>query len=317
MAFLTVSGEPGCRIDEVARLAAQRLGYELVTEARLRELIATEFGSEGNLPDKAWAPVVTSLLAHLGVEHPLVVCVPGAELLLQDAAGVLRLNVVASEPRRVGMLMLDHRLDRPAAKHLLRQLERQERATRRARFGRGSCPPSVYDLVCNIEHLDSDAIAALLDLAAASRGLKENPLLSAAAEQQIQFQMRLRLAKFGIAPPGKVSITRKPFANRSEEIFANLLDFYRIGWEYEPRSFPLQWDNGGHATESFTPDFYLPEFDLYVELTTMKQSLVTKKNRKVKLLRTIYPHINIQVFYQKDFRNLIFKHGLAERGVLA
>ena len=67
--------------------------------------------------------------------------------------------------------------------------------------------------------------------------------------------------------------------------------------------------------ESFTPDFYLPEFDLYVELTTMKQSLVTRKNRKVRLLRELYPHLNIQVFYQKDFENLIFKYGLAERTV--
>jgi hypoxanthine phosphoribosyltransferase len=99
----------------------------------------------------------------------------------------------------------------------------------------------------------------------------------------------------------------------SEEVFANLLDFYRVAWEYEPRSFPIQWDKDGRVLEAFTPDFYLPEFDLFVELTTMKQSLVTKKNRKVKLLRAVYPQVNIQVFYQKDFENLIFKYGLAER----
>jgi hypoxanthine phosphoribosyltransferase len=56
----------------------------------------------------------------------------------------------------------------------------------------------------------------------------------------------------------------------------------------------------------------LPEFDLYVELTTMKQTLVTRKNRKIKMLRAVYPHINIQVFYQKDFQDLVFKHGLKE-----
>ena len=67
-------------------------------------------------------------------------------------------------------------------------------------------------------------------------------------------------------------------------------------------------------TEAFTPDFYLPEFDLYVELTTMKQANVTRKNRKVKMLRELYPDINIQVFYQKDFENLIFKYGLASAG---
>jgi len=96
-------------------------------------------------------------------------------------------------------------------------------------------------------------------------------------------------------------------------MFANLLDFYRIAWEYEPRSFPIHFDRDGTVLESFTPDFYLSEFDLYVELTTMKQSHVTRKNRKVRLLRELYPRINIQVFYQKDFENLIFKYGLAER----
>jgi len=77
------------------------------------------------------------------------------------------------------------------------------------------------------------------------------------------------------------------------------------------------FDADGRVLESFTPDFYLPEFDLYLELTTMKQSLVTKKNRKVRLLRELYPKLNIQVFYQKDFENLIFKYGLADRPVEA
>ena len=74
-------------------------------------------------------------------------------------------------------------------------------------------------------------------------------------------------------------------------------------------------DRDGNALESFTPDFYLPEFDVYIELTTMKQAHVTRKNRKVRLLRELYPQINIQVFYQKDFENLIFKYGLADRPV--
>jgi hypoxanthine phosphoribosyltransferase len=77
----------------------------------------------------------------------------------------------------------------------------------------------------------------------------------------------------------------------------------------------VQYDADGRVLESFTPDYYLPEFDLYLELTTMKQSLVTKKNRKVRLLRELYPKLNIQVFYLKDFENLIFKYGLADRPV--
>lgn len=316
MAFLTVSGEPGCRVEEVARLCALRLHFELVTESRLRELITGEFGSEVSIPDKAWPAVVTSILAQLGKDQPLVVCVPGSEFLFQEIPGTLRLHLVAAEARRTGLLMLEHRLERPAARQLMKQLERQVRETRKARFGKAGVASSAYDLIANMEQFDAEQIALLAEHAATSRGMLEDPLLSAAAEAQIQFQMRLRLAKFGITPPDKVSLKKKAFANHSEEIFANLLDFYRIPWEYEPKSFPIQWDKEGRVLEAFTPDFYLTEFDLYVELTTMKQSLVTKKNRKVKLLKTIYPHINVQVFYQKDFRNLIFKYGLAERGVL-
>jgi len=151
----------------------------------------------------------------------------------------------------------------------------------------------------------------------ASGGLKERGYLSPAAEAQLQFQMRLKLARFGIVPPDKITLRKKMFAHQSEEMFANLLDFYRIAWEYEPRSFTLEKDQNGQTLEAFTPDFYLPEFDLYLELTTMKQANVTRKNRKVRLLRELYPHIHIQVFYQKDFENLIFKYGLAGRPVEA
>lgn len=99
------------------------------------------------------------------------------------------------------------------------------------------------------------------------------------------------------------------FAHRSEAEFAKILDFYGIRWEYEPRSFPLQWDARGRVIESFNPDFYLPELDLYIELTTLKQSLVTKKNRKVRRLRELYPGINIKIFYGRDFRQLLLKYG--------
>lgn len=102
------------------------------------------------------------------------------------------------------------------------------------------------------------------------------------------------------------------FAHPSEEEFAKILDFYHVRWEYEPRTFPLRWDKSGHVIESFTPDFYLPDFNMYIELTTMKQSLVTKKNRKVRLLRKLYPELNIKLLYGKDYRRLLQKYGIGE-----
>jgi len=100
------------------------------------------------------------------------------------------------------------------------------------------------------------------------------------------------------------------FAHPSEKVCASILDFYHIRWLYEPKAFPIEWDKKGDVVKSFSPDFYLPDFNLYIELTTMNQKLVTKKNRKVRRLKELYPDVNIKIFYQKDFKNLLVKYGL-------
>lgn len=100
------------------------------------------------------------------------------------------------------------------------------------------------------------------------------------------------------------------FAHPTEELFARLMDFHGLRWQYEPRTFPVEWDDAGTVREAFTPDFYLPELDLYVELTMMKQSLTRRKNRKLRLLRELYPEVNVRVLYQKDLEDLRFKMGL-------
>ncbi len=100
------------------------------------------------------------------------------------------------------------------------------------------------------------------------------------------------------------------FAHPSERVAAEILDHYGVAWEYERTSFPLEWDAKGNVLAWFTPDFYLPDFDLYIELTTMNQKLVTKKNRKVRRLKELYPDVNIKIFYQRDFRNLLLKYGI-------
>ena len=98
------------------------------------------------------------------------------------------------------------------------------------------------------------------------------------------------------------------FAHPAEEEFSHLLNFYGVKWLYEPRSFPLRWE-GNRTVEMFTPDFYLPEEDLFVELTTLKQSLVTEKNRKLRHLRELYPDINIKLLYRRDIHRLLAKYG--------
>jgi hypothetical protein len=89
-----------------------------------------------------------------------------------------------------------------------------------------------------------------------------------------------------------------------------LLDFYAIVWEYEPRTFVLMRDRDGNPVQAFTPDFYLPAYDLYIEITTLNQKLVTKKNRKARLVQELYPEVVVRVLYQRDYLHLLVKYGL-------
>ncbi len=335
MAILTISGAPASRFEEVAHGCSQllnraqrnaaaesfdaekgaapscALSFELVTESRLSQWMTEEFG-DTPVPDRAWRPAAVSILARLAMEHHLVICLPGAEWLFPASPFILRAGIVASEARRVGNVMLDQRLERPEAKTALGRMDREAKHLHKLRLGRTRPQPDSFDVILNSEQLDASQMAEILQAAAAARRLDEQGLLADDDEARIQFETRLKLARHGIVPAGHARLKRAAFNHPSEEVFANLLDFYRIAWEYEPRSFPLQWDKDGRVTEAFTPDFYLPEFDLYLELTAMKQALVTRKNRKIKMLRAMYPHINIQVFYQKDLQDLVFKYGLKD-----
>lgn len=100
------------------------------------------------------------------------------------------------------------------------------------------------------------------------------------------------------------------FANPAEIECAKLLDYHGIPWEYEPRCFVLERDDSGHVVEALTPDFYLPEQDLYLEVTVMKQSLLTKKNRKLRKLRERHPGVKVKLFNRRDFDRLAHKYGL-------
>jgi hypoxanthine phosphoribosyltransferase len=100
------------------------------------------------------------------------------------------------------------------------------------------------------------------------------------------------------------------FQNDAELEYAKVLDWHGIPWQYEPTTFVLARDEEGRVTEAFTPDFYLPDQDLYLEVTVMKQSLVTRKNRKLRKIRELYPDVKVKLFYERDFERLATRYGL-------
>ncbi len=111
-----------------------------------------------------------------------------------------------------------------------------------------------------------------------------------------------------IQPEGD-TVAGTRFAHASEAEMARILDFYAVRWEYEPTTFPILWNLDGEVVESFAPDFYLPDLEMFLEMTTLKQRLVRKKNRKLRRLRELYPDIRIKLFYARDFRAMMLKYG--------
>lgn len=102
------------------------------------------------------------------------------------------------------------------------------------------------------------------------------------------------------------------FVHPVEEVFARILDFYGIQWQYEPRTFPLIWDDSGNVVEAFAPDFYLPEQNLFVELTVLRPKLTNKKNRKLRRLKELYPDVNVKLFKRRELRNMMIRFGLVD-----
>ena len=106
---------------------------------------------------------------------------------------------------------------------------------------------------------------------------------------------------------------RPQFAHPAEAEFAYLLDYYGIKWEYEPRTFPLEWDEAGNVTLAFAPDFFLPEEETYVELTTLRPSLSSFKNRKMRLMKELYPGVKVKLYKRRAIHRLLVKYGLDEK----
>jgi cytidylate kinase len=310
MAVVTISREPGALGEEVAARLCGLLGFLLVDKAHLAKLWN---GNDLNgrlqiiderLPGKE--PLVDSeieasvrrmhdLLAPLAEENDVVVIGRGAQALFQNCPGTLHVRITASRSFRVEQVKTREVLSSREARLRLRDLERERSRYIRRLYGLNWADPSLYDLTLRMDRLSVEQAIQVI--------------VSAAHEMKILDVPRGEIVAT-LLNEGSGRKEGDPFANDAEREFARFLDFYHIPYLYEPRTFPLEIDPEGKVLEAFTPDFYLCEQDLFIELTIMKQSLVTRKNRKLRKLRRLYPEVNIRLFYQRDFYNLMAKFGL-------
>ncbi len=324
MAIVTFSQTHGSRGEAIAREAAHRLGFTLITPDKVDEIIHERYQLDYSLSgkisqtphehetSKVFANLISAILTDLAVLNDVVVLECGGQFIFRAFPNALHVRIIAPRDIRAHNIMQDNNV---AFEQALRELETFDlRHARflRASFRRPSETPERYDLVINTGALDSEQAIELILHAVRLKKISDFGMVSSETVERAKLRNQIRLlrALTKLSIEQNQSLTQ--FAHPSELVFARLLDFYGIKWQYEPRTFPLLYDDKGNLVEAFSPDFYLPDSDLYVELTTMKQSLVTKKNRKVKRLRELYPEIRIRLLYQKDFEDLIFKYTARE-----
>lgn len=309
MAVVTVSRQFGAGGELLAKNLAKELGFLLIDSkaiaGALKEMGLSpqlmkfdEQAAKGEDAEKRRRFYLTALhdyLITLATKESFVLVGRGGQFLFQGKPDAFHILVCAPFSQRVEWIREIYSMEKKPASLLVREHDRRKKRYLRQVFDRAWMDPERYDLVVNTKTL-TPAGAAMLAHQAAKLFLEKAGEESAAAE---------RVERHKNEPEEKLT-----FMHPSEEEFARVLDFYNIPWQYEPKTFPLQWDSEGNVTEAFSPDFYLPEQDLYVELTTQRQKLVWKKNKKARRLRELYPEVNVKIIYNKDYRHILQSFGI-------
>ncbi len=261
-----------------------------------------------NKTSKLFANLISAILTDMAVLNDLILLECGGQFIFRSFPNAIHIRIIAPRDIRAHNIMEGSGVSFARALEEMEEHDRRHARFLRASFRRPTETPERYDILINTGTISMEQAIDLVLYAVRLKKLADYGMVSSETVERAKLRNQIRLlrALTKLSIEGNQSLTQ--FAHPSEMIFARLLDFYGIRWQYEPRTFPLQYDERGNIIEAFSPDFYLPDSDLYVELTTMKQSLVTKKNRKMKRLKELYPEIKIRLLYQKDFEDLIFKY---------
>ncbi|MGP3779369.1 MULTISPECIES: cytidylate kinase family protein [Halanaerobium] len=315
MQIITISRQTASGGEEIAAELANRLGLKLIDRNFVLENWLPEVADEHQLhmleqsskfytkilnPDAekkeqlSFADYIAQRLKKEAEKNNLLILGLGAQIIFKKHPYTLHFKIVASEEYRVNELKQKYGLHQEEA---ARELELADRKHRRYvwRIHKQDWEETtLYHLTLNRDGLNlEESLSVLMTLVDLK---KENPK---PLEDNID-----------IKSENIESESQRNFGHESEKEFAKILDMHHIKWEYEPSEFPLEWDPEGNVVMAFRPDFYLTEHDTYVELTTMKRKYTTEKNKKVRLLQQLYPHIKIKIVYKKDFEQLADKFEL-------
>ncbi|MGI6169155.1 MAG: cytidylate kinase family protein [Christensenellales bacterium] len=305
MPILTISRQMGSLGDAIAEALARKLGWPLIDRSCLIERFFADITNAHqqhmltesakfyltpmeNTPYSYIDYLKNALLTSANQGEPALLIGFGSQVIFSEYRSALHVRITAPRDVRLARIRKEFRVSVEEASNILNTSDKKHKRFVQTVFKTDLTDPNNYDLTLNTARLTVDeGVAAILALH------KEYELTRRIEEESRQFET------IDNQSPQQI------FQNESEEDFAKILDMFQLEWRYEPKTFPIEWDAEGNITLAFSPDFYLPKFDTYIELTTMNQKYVTEKNRKAKKVRELYPGTNIRIVYKKDFHSLI------------
>lgn len=302
MAVITISRQQCSFGNEIAAALAQKLGFELITH----ETLLSKFFSDATAHERhmltesvkfylteneqgiTYLNLLISALREYAQKNDCVMVGFGSQAIFAKDRDALHIRVFAPDYLRISRLMRQYRVSEEQAVQILEKTDKKQKKFVSALFGISITDVSHYHMLLNTCTLTVDeCVAAIIAMH------NQHAVIERIEQETHECAAQCHLSDVAL------------LKNKSETEFARLLDMYHIDWIYEPKTFPVEWDAAGNVTSAFSPDFYLPKFNTYIELTTMNQKYVTEKNKKIKKLRELYPGTNIKIVYKKDFHSLL------------
>lgn len=311
MGIITISREFGCGGEAIARLVAEKTRFLLINKEtvaqglsehgiekpapRLEDLV----GGEEEEAGRQYIEAMHDYIYDLAIRSDLVIMGRGGSFLFADYPPALHVRLIAQFTHRVNRVAKLYDLKAETAIKLIKEQDQAKRQYYRKVFNVNWDNLRSYNLVISTEKMTLEDTA---DIIVSAYRIHAEPLENKVGPGNIDIEERYSLQH--------ADLETEKFMHSSEEEFAHMLDFYRIRWEYEPKTFMLEWDSEGNVIEAFSPDFYLPDQDLFIELTTQKPKQAWKKNRKIRRMKDLYPDVSVRLIDKKGFESLLRKHSI-------
>ena len=315
MSIITVSRQDGSLGYEIAEKLSHRMNMQLIVRDTVISEWMPEVADNYQLHMLAESPkfyltnfregisfkdYIEKRLVDAAEKTPSIIVGMGAQVIFANHPDAIKVRIIASDKTRMERIKSKYGLGGSEAEKLMQQSDRRHRRYISTLYGIEWADTLNYDLILNTDRLSVDQCVELIAFHAE---IKNSLLFSNKSDNNMPYIQ-------------KKDHKDVDFKHPAEEEFARILNMYGIDWEYEPRTFPVQWDAEGNVTMAFSPDFYLTKYDTYIEITTMDQKYVTTKNKKMKRLRELYPGININIVYKKDFHSLLKRFGFGGGGAI-